>query len=141
MLGWKEMTVKTAKIYHSMDSMAGNGTVLDADNYGEGAALDYYGCEFGLPPAMGHGANYLIWTAKDFYTHNSFILITDNRGELHGDFMKQFTYAVALDSIGTPFAREWGSYIILMKQPTAQGRKIWKEFYEGLRANISVFGR
>jgi hypothetical protein len=141
MLGWREMTVKTAKIYHAMDSSAGNGTVLDGGNYGEGAALDYYGSEFGLPPAMGHGANYLLWTPKDFYTHNSFILITDDRDELHGDFMKRFAYAVALDSISTPFAREWGSYIILMKQPTAEGRKIWAAYYEGLRANLSVFGR
>ncbi len=141
MLGWKEMTVKTAKIYHSMDSAAGNGTVLDGGNYGEGAALGYYGSEFGLPPAMGHGANYLLWTPKDFYTHNDFILITDDRDELHSDFMKQFTYAAAADSITTPFARESGSYIILMKQPTPEGRKIWKEYYEGLRANVSVFRR
>jgi Dolichyl-phosphate-mannose-protein mannosyltransferase len=141
MFGWKEMTAKTAKIYHSMDSPAGNETVIDGGNYGEGSAIDYYGVEFGLPPAMGHGANYLLWTAEDFYTHNSFILITDNRDELHGDFMKQFTYAAAADSISTPFAREYGSYIILMKQPTAEGRKIWKEYYEGLRAKISVFGR
>ena len=141
MLGWKEMTAKTAKIYHSMDSPAGDKTVIDGGNYGEGSAIDYYGVDFGLPPAMGHGANYLLWTPKDFYIHNSFILITDNQGELHGDFMKQFGYAVAEDSVTTPFAREYGSYIILMKQPTAEGRKIWKDYYEGLRANVSVFGR
>ena len=55
--------------------------------------------------------------------------------------MKQFGYAVAEDSVTTPFAREYGSYIILMKQPNAEGRKIWKDYYEGLRANVSVFGR
>ncbi len=141
MLGWREMTENTAKIYHSMDGMASNRTVLDGGNYGEGAALDYYGSKFGLPPAMGHGANYLLWTPKDFYTHNTFILITDARDELHSDFMKRFAFAAAVDSITTPFARESGSYIILMKQPTAEGRKIWKEYYDGLRANISVFGR
>jgi hypothetical protein len=141
MLGWKEMTVKTAKIYHAIDSTLGYGTVIDGGNYGEAAALDYYGSNFGLPPAMGHGANYLLWTPEDFYTHNTFILITDNRGELHGDFIKRFVASAAVDSISTPFAREWGSYIILLWLPTAEGRKIWKEYYEGLRANISVFGR
>jgi hypothetical protein len=138
MLGWKELAVKTAKVYHSMDSPAGNETVIDGGNYGEAAALDYYGVELGLPPAMGHGANYLLWTADDFYTHNDFILTTDNRDELHGDFIKQFTYAAAADSINTPFAREFGSYIILMKQPTAEGRKIWKEYYEELRRKVSI---
>jgi hypothetical protein len=141
MLGWKEMTVKTAKIYHAIDSTLGYGTVIDGGNYGEAAALDYYGSNFGLPPAMGHGANYLLWTPEDFYTHNTFILITDDRGELHGDFIKRFVASAAVDSISTPFAREWGSYIILLWLPTAEGRKIWKEYYEGLRANISVFGR
>jgi len=138
MLGWKELAVKTAKVYHSMDNPAGNETVIDGGNYGEGAALDYYGVELGLPPAMGHGANYLLWTAEDFYTHNDYILTTDNRDELLGDFMKQFTYAAAADSICTPFAREFGSYIILMKQPTAEGRKIWKEYYEELRRKVSI---
>jgi hypothetical protein len=140
MLGWKELTEKTARVYHSMDSVGGNKTVLDGGNYGEAGALDYYGRVYGLPAAMGHGANYLLWTPEDFYTHDTFILTTDNRNELHDDFMKKFGYAVAVDSVTTPYAREFGSYIILMKQPTEAAREQWKKYYEGLRKELSVFG-
>jgi len=140
MLGWKELTEKTASVYHSLDSAGGNGTVVDGGNYGEAGALDYYGRAYGLPAAMGHGANYLLWTPEHFYMHNNFILITDDRSELHGDFMKKFVYAVAVDSVTTPYAREFGSYIILMKQPDEEARKIWKEYYDGLRRELSVFG-
>ena len=141
MLGWKELAVKTAKVYHSLDSMGANGTVLDADNYGEAGALDYYGPAYGLPPAMGHSANYLLWTPVDFYSHDDFILTTDARGEIHDDFMKLFAYAAVADSVSTPYAREFGSYILLMKQPKEEARKIWKEYYEELRRKVSISGR
>jgi hypothetical protein len=140
MLGWKELAVKTAKVYHSLDSMGANGAVLDADNYGEAGALDYYGPAYGLPPAMGHSANYLLWTPEDFYSHDDFILTTDARGEIHDDFMKLFAYAAVADSVSTPYAREFGSYILLMKQPKAEARKIWKEYYEELRRKVSMSG-
>lgn len=138
MLGWKELAVKTAKVYHSLDSAGANSTVLDADNYGEAGALDYYGPAYGLPPAMGHSANYLLWTPEDFYSHDDFILTTDDRGEIHGDFMKLFAYAAVADSVSTPYAREFGSYILLMKQPNAEARKIWKEYYEEPRRKVSI---
>jgi hypothetical protein len=140
MLGWKELAAKTARVYHSQDSAGSNGTVLDGGNYGEAGALDYYGGAYGLPPAMGHGASYLLWTPENFYSHEKFILTTDNRNELHDDFLKKFGYVLAADSVTTPYAREFGSYIILMKQPTEAARQQWKKYYEGLRKEFSVFG-
>jgi hypothetical protein len=138
MLGWKELAMKTAKVYHSLDSTGDNTTVLDADNYGEAGALDYYGPAYGLPPAIGHSANYLLWTPVDFYSHDDFILTTDARGEIHDDFMKLFAYAAVADSVSTPYAREFGSYILVMKQPKEEARKKWKEYYEKLRRNFSI---
>jgi hypothetical protein len=76
MLGWKELTEKTGRVYQSLNATDRSDLVLDADNYGEGAALDNYGAAFHLPPSMGHGASYLVWTPPNFYEHEIFILTT-----------------------------------------------------------------
>jgi hypothetical protein len=139
MLGWKEMAAKTARVYHSLDSAGINHTVIDGGNYGEGGAIDYYGPAYGLPAAMGSAATYLLWTPVDFYKQDKFILLTDYRDELHEDFMKLFASTVLADSVTTPFAREGGSIIIVMKGPSAAARKQWGDRYEEKRQKISVF--
>jgi len=139
MLGWKEMAVKTARAYHSLDSAGINHTVIDGGNYGEAGAMDYYGPAYGLPAAMGRAANYLLWTPVDFYKQDKFILLTDYRAEMHDDFMKLFASTELVDSITTPFAREGGSIIIVMQGPSAEARKQWSGHYEEARQKISVF--
>ena len=134
MLGWRELAQKTARVYHSLDSAGSNGailtgTIVDAGNYGEAGALDYYGPALGLPPVMSHAANYWLWAPADFYNHETFILTTDNRDEIHDDFMKLFSSVTLADSVGTPDAREFGSFIIVLKGPGRQGREQWREYY------------
>jgi hypothetical protein len=129
MLGWKELTEKTNRVYLSLDSAERRDLVLDGGNYGEGGALDYYGGGFHLPPAMGHGASYLVWTPADFYNHEVVILTVDDQGVLHSNFVRGFRSAVLEDSVVTPLAREQGSYIILLKGPSDKARADWKEYY------------
>jgi hypothetical protein len=88
---------------------------------------------------MGSAATYLLWTPVDFYKQDKFILLTDYRDELHEDFMKLFASTVLADSVTTPFAREGGSIIIVMKGPSAAARKQWGDRYEEKRQKISVF--
>jgi hypothetical protein len=145
MLGWRELAQKTARVYHALDS-AGvngnivngsigvngailNGTIVDGGNYGEAGALDYYGPALGLPPAMSRAANYWLWTPADFYNHETFILTTDYRDEIHDDFVKLFSSVTLADSVSTPDAREFGSFIIVLKGPSRQAREQWREHY------------
>ena len=139
MLGWKELTEKTGRVYLSLDSADRKDAVLDGGNYGESGALDYYGGAFHLPPSMGHGASYLLWTPLDFYEHEAFILTTDDRGEINSDFIRSFRSAVLEDSIVTPLAREHGSYIILLKGPSAKGRGQWKDYYVSMLRETGIF--
>lgn len=141
MLGWKEMAMKTANVFHSLDSAGVNHTVIDGGNYGEAGAMDYYGPALGLPPAMGRAANYLLWTPVNFYKQEKFILLTDYREEMQDDFMKLFASAKLADSITTPLAREGGSIIIVLQGPGAEARKQWYDSYEEARQKISVFHR
>jgi len=139
MLSWKEMTIKIAKVYDMLDSTEKSQAILDGGNYGEAGAVDYYGSQYHLPGAMGHGASYLFWTDPDFYKSNVIILVTDDRDEIHSDFIHEFHYAVLADSITNPYAREFGSYIILLKGPSEKSRNIFKTYYESLRKETSSF--
>ena len=139
MLSWREMTGKIAKVYIGLDSSEKRQALLDCDNYGENGAVNYYGPEYHLPPAMGHQANFLLWVPTDFYKSNIVILATDYREEIHSDFIHEFRSAAVVDSIVNPYAREFGSYIILLKEPSEKFRKDWQDHYESLRKKTSSF--
>ena len=139
MLSWKEMTEKIAKAYIALDSNEKSQTIIDCDNYGEEGAVNYYGLQYHLPPLMGHSANFLLWVPPDFYKKNIVILSTDDRDEIHADFIHEFRTAAVVDSITDPYAREFGSYIILLKGPTDKFRKDWQSYYESLKQKTSSF--
>jgi hypothetical protein len=138
MLSWKEMTAKVAKVYDSLDSSEKKQAIIDCDNYGEEGAVVYYGSPYHLATPMGHSANFLFWIPADFYKSNIVILTTDDREEIHADFVREFKSAAVADSITNPYAREYGSYIILLRGPSEKFRKDWKAYYDGLRMKTSV---
>jgi len=139
MLSWHDMAQKVAKVYDGLTPEEKSQSIIDCDNYGEAGAVDYYGTAYHLNPVMGHGANYLFWTPTDFNKKNIFILTTDNRNEMHEDFIKEFKYVAIADSITNPYAREYGSYIVLFKYPSDKFRKVWKDYYESLKKGKSAF--
>jgi hypothetical protein len=60
MFGWEEMTAAVAKIYHGLTPDQQHEAVIYASNYGEAAAIDFFGPRYGLPKAVsGHMAYYL----------------------------------------------------------------------------------
>ena len=66
-------------------------------------------------------------------------MVTDYRAEIHEDYIKEFQNTKLVDSISNPYAREYGTYIILLQNPSEKFRKSWREYYEELRAKTSVF--
>ena len=140
MLGWKEMTTKVARVYNGFNDAIKNKTAIDCDNYGEGGAVDYYGPAYHLSSPFGHAASYLFWTPLSvFQAKDNFIMVSDYRAEMHEDFIKEFKSATVVDSVANPYAREFGSYIILLKQPSQKFRKDWRGYYESLRQKTSSF--
>jgi hypothetical protein len=141
MLAWHEMTRKVAALYYSMSPAEQQKTIIDCDSYGEAGAIDYYGPQYRLKPVMCHAASFLFWTDMGFNKNDNFILVTDSRNEIHADFVKNFVYAAIADSITNPNAREFGSYIILLKKPNAGFRKEWKDDYEKWKKESAFIGR
>jgi Dolichyl-phosphate-mannose-protein mannosyltransferase len=126
MLGWEEMTQKTAKAYNSLDSNEKAHTILFCDNYGEAGAVNYYRYKYNLPEAYSDNGSFLYWMPQNLHLDN-LILITDDQEEMQHPFIKNFKSAVVADSVTNVYARERGSLIIVFKGANEAMNKMFKE--------------
>ncbi len=77
MFGWKEMAAAVAGVYHRLPAPERDKAAIFANNYGEAAAIDFFGPEYGLPEAICPHQNYFYWGPKN-YTGKSIILLGHN---------------------------------------------------------------
>ncbi|HEV2832086.1 MAG TPA: glycosyltransferase family 39 protein [Hanamia sp.] len=137
MLGWKEMTEKTAKAYSSLNDEEKKRTFIFADNYGQAGAINYYGKKYNLPTVYSDNASFLYWLPDSVHIDN-LLIITDDKQEMQHDFLKDFSTVTLLDSITNPYAREHGSLIIMMK---GANEKLNQMFKEKIKADKEKFVR
>ena len=114
MLGWKEITDKTAKAYSTLNSEEKKHTIIFCDNYGEGGAVNFYGKKYHLPEAYSDNGSFLYWLPDSFHIDNM-ILVTDDQQEMQHDFIKNFSSVILSDSATNAYARERGTLIIILK--------------------------
>ena len=125
MLGWEEMASKSAKAFHSLNDLEKKNTLVYCDNYGEAGALNYYGKKYRLPETYSDNASFLYWMPDSLHFDN-IVLVTDDVHEMEHDFLKNFKEVVLFDSITTPYARERGSLILVLKGMNEQMRQDFK---------------
>jgi len=77
------MAQHVAKYYYSLPPEERRRTAIFANNYGDAAAIDFFGSQYGLPKAIGGHQNYWIWGPRD-YTGESMIIL----GEGHESNMQ-----------------------------------------------------
>jgi hypothetical protein len=126
MLGWKEITEKTAKAYSTLSNEEKNRTIIFADNYGEAGALNFYGKQYHLPTAYSNNASFLYWLPENLHIDN-LIIVTDDQQEMQHDFLKDFSSVILYDSVTNIYAREKGSLIIIMKGANEKFNQMFRE--------------
>ena len=126
MLGWKEITEKTAKAYSTLSNEEKNRTIIFADNYGEAGALNFYGKQYHLPTAYSNNASFLYWLPDNLHIDN-LIIVTDDQQEMQHDFLKDFSSVILYDSVTNIYAREKGSLIIIMKGANEKFNQMFRE--------------
>jgi 4-amino-4-deoxy-L-arabinose transferase-like glycosyltransferase len=126
MLGWEEMAQKMSKAYETLDSAEKRHTVLFCDNYGMAGAVTFYAKKYQLPEAYSDNASFLYWLPDTMHIDN-LLLLTDDPNEMQHDFINDFSSAVLTDSITTPFAREHGDFVILLKGANEKFNQFFKE--------------
>jgi 4-amino-4-deoxy-L-arabinose transferase-like glycosyltransferase len=65
-LGWRTLEAQVAAAYRGLPEAERGHTALVAADYGEAAALDFYGAADGLPPALSGQNQYFLWGIHGF---------------------------------------------------------------------------
>ena len=79
MHGWPELAATVAQIYNALPPAQRAQAAIVASNYGEAAAIDFFGAAYGLPPALSGHNNYWLWGPRG-YTGNVVIDVNGDCG-------------------------------------------------------------
>lgn len=74
MFGWPELAATVAKVYNSIPAGQRGSCGIYGKNYGEAAAIDYFGRRYGLPHAISGHQSYWFWGPAP-YTGDCMIFI------------------------------------------------------------------
>jgi hypothetical protein len=74
MFGWDEIAQRVADYYYTLSPEEQQKTAIFANNYGDAAAIDFFGKKYGLPKAISGHQNYWIWGPRE-YTGESIIVL------------------------------------------------------------------
>jgi len=107
--GWPELTAQVAKVYRSIPEADRKSCGIFAQNYGEAAAIDYFGPAYGLPPAISGHQNYFYWGPRDF-TGSCLVVIGRTREQLR----QQYETVIEMGELYHPYA-----------MPFENHREIW----------------
>ena len=82
---WPEMVAKVSDVYHSLSPEEQAKTAIFCDNYGEAAAVDFFGGRYGLPKAISGHQSYFFWGPRN-YTGEIVIVVGQNEKDLRNEF-------------------------------------------------------
>lgn len=74
MFGWEEMVATVADVYNSLPPAERAVASISGNNYGQAAAIDFFGPKYGLPKAISTHNSYWYWGPRD-YTGEVFITV------------------------------------------------------------------
>jgi len=66
MHGWPELASVVAGIYRSLPPAHRKKAAILASNYGEAAAIDFFGAKYGLPPTLSGHNQYWLWGTRGY---------------------------------------------------------------------------
>jgi hypothetical protein len=95
--GWQEMVEKVAKVYHSLTPEEQAKTAIYTENYGEAAAIDFFGSRYGLPKAICAHQNYFLWGPRN-YTGEIMVIVGAEKIEEARPYFASVDVAATLDN-------------------------------------------
>ena len=63
---WEEMVQAVARVYQTLTPEEQAKTAIFTDNYGEAAAIDFFGTKYGLPKAICGHQSYFLWGPRGY---------------------------------------------------------------------------
>ncbi|HEU4415022.1 MAG TPA: glycosyltransferase family 39 protein [Candidatus Angelobacter sp.] len=121
--GWQEMVEKVAKVYNSLSPEERARTAIFSNNWGDAAAVDYYGPRYGLPHAISKHNSYWIWGPGNY--DGSTMIILHSSGEHDSEY---FQSVERVGRVEHPYARRDEYFdILLCRGLRASLRDAWPQ--------------
>jgi hypothetical protein len=98
--GWENMARVTAAAYDSLPPSDRAKAVIFANNYGDAAAIDYYGPALGLPKAICNHQSYWLWGPRGATGDVILVLGSDGKGD-----REHFATVEAAGRVDNPYSR------------------------------------
>ena len=106
---WPGLVAEVARVYHSLTPEEQKRTAIYGTNYGQAAAVDFFGPQYGLPKAISGHQNYFLWGPRD-YTGEIMILM----GEEEEAARKHFESVTVAATLNNPYAYRYENRPILL---------------------------
>jgi len=108
-LPWQEQVATVARVYHSLSPEEQAKTAIFCDNYGQAAAIDFFGSRYGLPKAISGHQSYFLWGPRN-YTGEIVIVV----GAPESDVRDKFASIETAASVNVPYAYFYETRPILL---------------------------
>jgi len=108
-LPWRAQVAAIARVYHSLAPEDQAKAAIFCDNYGQAAAVDFFGGRYGLPKAISGHQNYFLWGPRS-YTGEIIILV----GQSEEDARKEFASVEVAATLNIPYAYSYETGPILL---------------------------
>ena len=120
--GWKEMVQQVAHVYDSLSPEERARTAIFCNDWGEAAAVDFYGPRYGLPAAISNHNNYWYWGPHDYTGDIVIVLGSDGRGD-----REHFRSVEAAGRVEHPYSRRDEHFTIWLCRGLNQDlRELWR---------------
>jgi hypothetical protein len=119
--GWEEMAQKTAAVYNSLSPEERAHTAIFGNEYGESAAIDFFGRKYGLPKSIGNHVTYWYWGPRDYTGDIVIVLGSDGRGD-----REYFRSVEEMGRTDNPYSRQDEHFAIyLCRGPKVNLQDAW----------------
>ena len=106
---WPGLVEAVARVYHSLPPEEQQRAAIFGSNYGQAAAVDFFGPQYGLPKAISGHQNYFLWGPRH-YTGDIVILM----GGLEREAREQFDSVTVAATLNNPYAYRYENRPILL---------------------------
>jgi hypothetical protein len=127
-LPWEDMVAAVARVYHSLSPEDQTKAAIFGNNYGEAAAVDFFGPKYGLPPSISGHQNYFYWGPRN-YTGEIMIVL----GDTVEGARRQFASVEVGATLNNPYALFYENRPVLLcrglkwnLQTGWQSVKVWR---------------
>lgn len=107
--GWEEMVAAVAQVYTALPPEERAKTAIYGNNYGEAAAIDFFGPKYGLPKAICPHQSYFLWGPRNYTGEIMIVIGSDGRND------RRFFQSVEVSAtLSNPYALSYETRPILL---------------------------